>query len=139
MAEPLLDVELAKWLKAQGYGSLYSDPGPTRSKDIFVGELPDLPDNLILVTENGGGPPVLVISEERSVTITVRNTDYDTGKALIQQISRALHDGQGILTDIQVARITADSNPSYLGRDQSSNRHLFTAIFGFLTKQVLPT
>jgi hypothetical protein len=138
VAEPLLDVELAQFLKDEGFGDLYSDNVPLKKRIIHVGEEPDEPTHTITVLEDAGGAPVLTISESRSFTIQVRNEDYEAAKTEAQQIHRALHEEQGILSTVLVARVTADTNPLYLGRDENK-RHRFSQAFTALVKRILPS
>lgn len=138
MAEPLMDQEIAEYLKDQGFGDLYSDPVPRLKKAIFVGEEPDDPENVITIREEAGGAPLLRLAETRSFTVRVRNEDYEDGKILAQQIHRALQDEEGILSGVKVARVTADTNPIYLGRNPD-RQHVFTQTFTALTKRVEPS
>ena len=138
MAESFLDVEIAQFLKTSGFGSLHSDPVPVLRRVLHVGEEPESPDHVITVLEEGGGPPILTLAEARSFTVRVRHSDYLTAKETAQRIHRAFQEEQGILSPaIMVARVTANSNPIHLGRDESK-RHLFTQTFTALVKQLQP-
>jgi hypothetical protein len=136
MSEPLLESELAAYLKAQGFGDLWSDR--SRNKVIFIGEEPSNPSHTITLLEDGGGPPLLTLAETRAVTIRVRNEDYMEARTEAQQIQRALHEEQGILSTIDVARVRADTNPISLGKD-ANGRHVFSQAFTFLVKRLQPT
>lgn len=136
MSEPILEAELATYLKAQGFGNLWSDR--VRNPVIHIGEEPSEPEHTITILEDGGGPPLLKISETRSVTIRVRHKEYLDARTEAQQIQRALHEEQGILSTIDVAWIRADSNPISLGRD-GNERHVFTQTYTLLVKRLQPT
>lgn len=132
MAETFLAKELAEYLEAQGFGRT-TNPGRT----IYYGESPPTPDDVVVVLEEPGGPPRLTISESRSATVVVRAVVFEDGLARAQEIQRALHEQQGILSTIQVARITADTQPISLGRDQN-DRHQFSQGYSVLTKPLKP-
>lgn len=136
MAEPLLEIELAEYLKSQGFGNLWNEFSPK----IFVGEEPQkdpAPDDTITIIEDGGGPPNHVIAETRSFRVRVRGKDWDDTKTTAQQVARALHWKEGILSSIQVARVRADGNPTPLGRDPD-RRYVWTQNFTALTKRIEP-
>jgi hypothetical protein len=136
MSEPLLEAQLAAYLKAQGFGDLWSDK--SRNKVLFIGEEPSEPDFTITLLEDGGGPPLLKLAETRAVTIRVRHSNYVTAKETAQQIQRALHEEQGILSTIDVAWIRADTNPVSLGKD-ANGRHVLSQTFTLLVKRLEPT
>jgi hypothetical protein len=131
----MLDVQVATFLRDEGFGNLWSDEVPPIAKAIFVGEEPEEPDNTITIFEDGGGPPLNTFGETRSFTVRVRHTNYLSGKTLAQQLHRALHFQQGILSSIGVALIQADTNPISLGRDEN-RRHVFTQTFTATTKAI---
>lgn len=141
MAEPILDVEVATYLKSVGFGDLFSDRG-SRTKTLFVGEEPSevsRAGHSITVLEEPGGPgQVTGHVEERSFQVRIRHPDYLEGKALAQRINRALNQQQGILSNIQVARIVAVSNPVHLGQN-ADRMQVFTQSFTVLMKRIIPT
>ena len=134
MAEPILETELAAYLNAQGFGNLGT--GVVHPKVIFTGYIPPKEDGrLIVVQENQGEPAPQYVSQARNVTIIVVDPDPVAARTVAQQIQRLLDENQGILEPtIMVARITADSNPVPLGRDENK-RHVFSISFTFLTKK----
>lgn len=139
MAEPLLDVQLAIYLNAQGFGDLYSDPG--RKQVIFVGEEPAKTPTGTSVTilEDGGGPSdVTGLIERRAFTVRTQGPAYEDTKALAQQVNRALNEQQGILSLINVARVRADTNPIHLGKNANQMQQ-FTQSFTAVIKRIVPT
>lgn len=134
-SEPLLEVQLAQYLKSQGFGDLATDPG--RRQRIFWGESPDTVPETITILEEGGSAPLLTLGETRSFTVRITSASYVDARTRAQQVNRALQEQQGILSTIMVARITADANPVSLGRDQSS-RHVISQTFTAVVKRIEP-
>ena len=114
---------------------LWSDDVPPIARAIFVGEEPEEPDNTITIFEEPGGPPTATFGEERVFVIRVRNVNFLDGKTIAQQIHRALHFEQGILSSIGVAIIQADAQTAALGRDRN-RRHVFSQTFTATTKAI---
>ncbi len=138
MTEPLLEVQLAAYLNAQGFGNLGTEDITPRV--IFTGEVPEQEEGRLIVLQEGGGePPPNKFAQERQITILVYDENYVDGRTVAQQIQRILHENQGILEpEILVARIVAESNPIPLGRD-ANNRHIFSQGFALLVKNLEPT
>lgn len=139
MAEPLLDVEVAAYLKSVGFGDLYSDPG--RKQVVFVGEEPaSIPtDSSITVLEDGGGTTqVTGLVESRAFRVRVQGTNYEATKAVAQRVHRALDNQQGILSNVRVARVLAETNPIHLGKN-TNGMHQFTQSFTALVGRIEPT
>lgn len=86
--------------------------------NIYIGDKPDAPDNIVCLYNSGGYPRDLVGSqvEEPTFMIHVRNASYAAGEALCSTIKDLLHGyvGGGFLL-IQQQGDTID-----LGRDQSN-------------------
>ena len=110
--------------------------------DIFVGEEPPSPDNIITVLESPGGRIINQITEAHIITVRVRNENYEDGKGLLHDISLGLvafsaaHQGRLIGTiPAQYIRATAPGVP--LGRDEGPNsgRWRFSQTFEVVTKQ----
>jgi hypothetical protein len=136
LAEALLDEEVAEYLKAQGFGNREGELHPV----IYVGQAPE-GGNAIVVLEEGGGAPIAgghtdqPIGEHRTVSVEVLHSEYRRAKAVAQRVGRALHLKQGILSSVQVAWMSADTNPIYLGLDPD-RRHRFTQLFSATTKPI---
>ena len=110
--------------------------------DIFVGEEPTDPSNIIIVLESAGGRIVNQITEAHIITVRVRNENYEDGKELLHNIALGLvafsaaHQGRLIGTiPAQYIRATAPGVP--LGRDDGSDggRWRFSQTFEVVTKQ----
>jgi len=137
LTEPLIERQLAAYLKAQGFGDVETDPG--RAQRIFWGEIPPGPDVCIVILEEGGSRPLLTLAETRAFTIQTLNPEYAEGREEAQRIHRALQEQQGILSPtIMVARITADANPISLGRDPAG-RHVFSQTFTMKLRALAPS
>lgn len=76
--------QVATYLQAQGIGTIASD--------IFIGNMPDLPNNCIAVINTGGIAPSIDIPDKRpTFQVLIRNTDYETGELKLTAIRTALH------------------------------------------------
>ncbi len=134
--DPLLPEEVAIYLSQQGFGRLSNDKTvPRRARNIYFIEEPEEPDNVITVLEEAGGPPVNTFGEQRSFTVRTRHVEPGEAQSLAQQIHRALHFQQGILQEIQVGLISADTNPIPLGRDQN-RRFIVSQTFSVVMKTI---
>lgn len=69
--------------------------GLTFGTDLFVGNIPSSPDDVVAIFDTPGGLPQLTMDvakmERPSINIMVRNSDYREGYALAEQIKDALH------------------------------------------------
>ena len=110
--------------------------------DIFVGEEPEAPDNVITVLESAGGRYDSSVTETHIITVRVRNSSYEDGKALLRSIYEDLvafspaHQGRLLGTiSVQSVRATAPGAPG--GRDDGPNggRWRFSQSFEVVTKQ----
>ena len=139
--EPLLDRQIAEFLAApaQGFGKLAFVKGTAeKSWQIFVGEVPaDQVVTTTVIEEGGAAPAAGKLWETRSFIVVTTAQLYQEAKARAQRTHRALHERQGILPLIRVARITADTNPITLGKDEAG-RHRFTQTFTALVGEVKP-
>ena len=76
--------QVATYLQAQGIGTIAST--------IFIGNMPDTPDNCIAVINTGGVAPSHYIPDHRpTFQILIRNTDYEAGELKLNAIRTALH------------------------------------------------
>lgn len=134
--DPLLPEEVAVYLASQGFGRVSNDKTvPRRARNIYFIEEPESPDNVITVLEEAGSPPVNTFGERRSFTVRTRHEEPPEAKSLAQQIHRALHFQQGILQQIQVGLIVADTNPIPLGRDEN-RRFIVSQTFSVVLKTI---
>lgn len=111
--------DIAFYLEEQGLGDTKSD--------IFVGLMPDQPDNCIALFEYAGSPPDLHWpGEYPGLQVRVRDKSYPAGKAKIEQIVRVLHGLHE--TDLGGTRyllVKARGSPEVLKRDNNNRVELF--------------
>lgn len=141
MAEPLLDEQIAAYLKTLDYSAV--DPSFVPANQITFAEEPDSPDNVVTVYEEAGGARQHRFGEKRACSVRVRHNSYATGKSLAQFVGRALHElqdaaGSATIAGLPVGRISADFSVIHLGRAEDRTRHLFTQTFTAISKQLAP-
>lgn len=125
-------VDIASLLAAEGSLSL------TIGTNLHVGIMPDasddIPNDCVAVFDTGGPQPQLTLKKGEnyyypSVQIRVRNTDYRTGWALIQDVLTTLHGvGPQTVGGTLYTVIRAASNPAFLEWDEN-NRCIFICNF----------
>lgn len=105
----------------------------TVATDIFIGELPPSPDNCVAIF----GLPGQVIGDQREVAplqfprfqVIVRNTNYDTASAKMQDVRTKLHGKYGVdLASWRVLRCHAEQEGGPIGSDDQ-NRFEFSINF----------
>ena len=112
----------------------------TIGTDIFIGHMPDAPDNCIALMQNGGDPPEVVGGitsqiEYPRLIVRVRNTSYSAGMSKANSILKALHTvGDTNLSSHRYLFIRAIGSINQLGRDHE-NRSLFSIDFA-VTKEM---
>jgi len=86
MAVQFID-DLATYLQTQGHG--------TKGTDLFKGNAPDAPDNLVVVTDSGGLPNVLNFKgadvEMVTVQVLARNKSQKLARDKLKAIQDTLH------------------------------------------------
>ncbi|MHA1302890.1 MAG: minor capsid protein [Candidatus Heimdallarchaeaceae archaeon] len=105
--------------------------------DIFRDNLPDSPDNCVGLLEFEGIPSFTSDVSNRSVQVTVRNTDYETARSNIWTLYNCIYKPESDvrivnLTSSRWAIITARGNPRFLRRDESY-RSIFLFILSIVT------
>ena len=113
---PSLIEALGSYLDAQAAGT-FDPTGANPTADIFVGEEPPTPDNLIAILATAGGN-VDKIQEDHLVEIRVRDLVFETGESRLRAVQLLLHETGGTLGGVRM-RVTATSPYQYLGRDAS--------------------
>ena len=111
----------------------------TKGADLFMGTMPDMPDNLIALYEYPGEGRSLAWNsttrEAPNLQVLVRNKSYDAGRTKIEQIVNALHGlANTTLGTTIYLLIKAIQSPGLLTRD-SSNRAIFVVNFS-INKEV---
>ena len=111
--------EISAYLKSQGIGT----PGT----DIFLGLMPDQPDNCIALFEYAGSPPDLHWSGEYpGLQVRVRNKSYAAGRAKIEEVVKELHGAHELtLNGTRYLLIKARGSPEVLKRDNNNRVELF--------------
>lgn len=107
----------------------------TKGTDLFQGEKPDTPDNLVALFEYGGSPPPLVFTgtklELPGLNVWIRNKSYPTGRAKAQAVFDALH-GKAISgTTGKILLCKANQSPEGMGKDETG-RHEWVINFSVI-------
>ena len=99
----------------------------TVGADLFLGLMPDEPDNCIALFEYAGSPPDLHWQGEYpGLQVRVRNNGYEAGRTIAGSIYSLLH---GIydteLSGTKYLLIKAQGSPEVLKRDQNNRVEWF--------------
>lgn len=107
-----VDIDVAEYLQTLGRGTV--------GTDMFIGFMPDTPDDCIVVRATSGLPPnVIVDLEQPGFQITVRNTDHDAGWLAADTIKTDLHQlTHTTLNGRLYKRIDANGSVTYISRDE---------------------
>ena len=111
--------EIGTYLQSQGTGTL--------GADLFLGLMPDQPDNCIALFEYAGSPPDLHWNGEYpGLQVRVRNKSYAAGRTKIEQIARVLHGlHETVLGGTRYLLVKARGSPEVLKRDANNRVELF--------------
>ena len=114
--------DIGSYLATAGIGTLGSS--------IFLGNMPDAPDNAIALYQYSGNAPELVGNlESPRLTVRVRNTGYSAGMEKAQDILDALHTlADQTIGGTRYLYVRATGSVNHLGRD-NDNSALFTIDF----------
>ena len=115
---PAYDIATMIQASDMGFGTLQTD--------LFVGEMPTSPNNCIAVYDTGGYEPSPGMSYERpTVMIKVRNTSYDAGFTIAQQITNDFNgrhnEEYGLYRYIGIWVV---NGPNALGKDDNNRNEL---------------
>ncbi len=99
----------------------------TVGTDIFLGLMPDQPDNCIALFEYAGSPPDLHWNGEYpGLQVRVRNKSYAAGRAKIKEVVTELHGAHELtLNGTRYLLIKARGSPEVLKRDNNNRVELF--------------
>ena len=99
----------------------------TVGTDIFLGLMPDQPDNCIALFEYAGSPPDLHWSGEYPrLQVRVRDKSYADARAKIGTVAALLHSlHEQVLSDTRYLLIKALGSPEVLKRDANNRVELF--------------
>jgi hypothetical protein len=108
----LLD-DVGSYLQNHGIGTV--------GADIFLGQLPDQPDNCTALFEYGGSSPDLHWNGEYpGLQVRVRNKSYAAGRAKIGSIYLVLHGlCEIVLGTTRYLLVKANQSPESMGRDEN--------------------
>lgn len=111
--------EIGTYLQSQGTGTL--------GADLFLGLMPDQPDNCIVLFEYAGSPPDLHWNGEYpGLQVRVRNKSYAAGRAKIGEVVKELHGlHEQVLNGTRYLLIKARGSPEVLQRDANNRIEFF--------------
>jgi hypothetical protein len=111
--------EIGTYLQGQGIGTL--------GANLFLGLMPDQPDNCIALFEYAGSPPDLHWNGEYpGLQVRVRNKSYAAGRAKIGEVVNELHGlHEQVLSGTRYLLIKAKGSPEVLKRDGSNRTEWF--------------
>lgn len=111
--------EIGGYLQAQGAGTL--------GVDMYLGLMPDQPDNCIALFEYAGAPPDLHWGGEYpGLQVRVRDKTYGTGRTRIAAIVYLLHGlHETELAGTRYLLLRARGSPEVLKRDARNRVELF--------------
>lgn len=104
----------------------------TAGVDLFHIRMVPEPDDCVVVLDNPGGPPLLTLRQSTSnyyhssVTVYVRNTDYETAWEQAFDIMTILHGKNGeTVASTYYALIRAQNDPQLLRYDENDRPVVF--------------
>ena len=111
--------EIGAYLQSQGIGTL--------GANVFLGLMPDQPDNCIALFEYAGSPPDLHWDGEYPrLQVRVRDKSYAAARAKIGTVAALLHGlHEQVLSDTRYLLIKALGSPEVLKRDNNNRVELF--------------
>lgn len=109
-----------------------SSLGLTKGTDLFYSRMNNSPDDVVVVFDTPGAPPLLTYQKNTSnyhytgVSIQVRNTKYNDAYALMQQILEYLHGESNITVGTTLYTIIkAINDPQVLHYDENDRPIMF--------------
>ena len=110
---------IGTYLQSQGIGTL--------GTDLFLGLMPDQPDNCIALFEYAGSPPDLHWNGEYpGLQVRVRNKSYAAARTKIGEVAKKLHGlHEQTLFGTRYLLIKARGSPEVLKRDNNNRVELF--------------
>jgi len=111
--------DIGNYLQVQGIGTL--------GTNIFLGMIPDKPDNCIVLFEYAGSPPDLYWNGEYpGLQVRVRNKSYAAARTKIGEVMEKLHGlHEQTLSGTRYLLIKARGSPEILKRDNNNRVELF--------------
>lgn len=125
----ILIEQVAQALSNAGLGTI--------GTNIFLGNLPETPDNAILVLNTGGYQPSVDIPNKRpTFQVLIRNTDYEAGENNLSTVRSTLHQHRNavlVTGQTYFYYIYAVSEGGNIGRDENG-RDMFSINFYCYTR-----
>ena len=111
--------EIGVYLQSQGIGTL--------GADLFLGLMPDQPDNCIALFQYAGSPPDLHWNGEYpGLQVRVRNKSYAAARTKIREVAKKLHGlHEQTLSGTRYLLFKARGSPEVLKRDNNNRVELF--------------
>ena len=111
--------DIGNYLQVQGIGTL--------GTNIFLGLMPDQPDNCVALFEYAGSPPDLHWEGEYpGLQVRVRNKGYAAARTKIGEVMKKLHGlHEKTLSGTRYLLIKARGSPEVLKRDANNRVELF--------------
>ena len=111
--------EIGVYIQSQGIG--------TFGANVFLGLMPDKPDNCIALFEYAGSPPDLHWpGEYPGLQVRVRNKSYAAARTKIGEVMEKLHGlHEQTLSGTRYLLIKARGSPEVLKRDENNRVELF--------------
>ena len=111
--------DIGNYLQAQGIGTL--------GTNIFLGLMPDQPDNCVALFEYAGSPPDLHWEGEYpGLQVRVRNKGYAAAREKIEEVVTELHGAHELtLNGTRYRVIKVRGSPEVLKRDANNRVELF--------------
>jgi len=111
--------EIGTYLQSQGIGTL--------GANLFLGLMPDQPDDCVALFEYAGSPPDLHWEGEYpGLQVRVRNKSYAAARTKIEETMKKLHGlHEQMLSGTRYLLIKARGSPEVLKRDESNRTEWF--------------
>jgi len=111
--------DIGIFLQSQGIGTL--------GADLFLGLMPDQPDNCVVLFEYAGSPPDLHWpGEYPGLQVRVRNKSYKAARTKIGEVMTSLHGlHEIVLGGTRYLLVKARGSPEVLKRDNNNRVELF--------------
>jgi len=111
--------EIGTYLQSKGIGTL--------GTNLFLGLMPDQPDNCVVLFEYAGSPPDLHWNGEYpGLQVRVRNKSYTAARIKIGEVIQKLHGlHEQELSGTRYLLIKARGSPEVLKRDNNNRVELF--------------
>lgn len=118
----MLCVDIAKYLDGLGYVNFFQT-GYETTNNCFINNMPDSPDDIVVIYDKGGQGNVIGFTESRRrIQILIRNQGQTLGHNLIWAIYESLINTSNngyVNIDGRNLLIKSVSSPFFIGKDQN--------------------